>query len=206
METIILSLLMLKGMTIYEIRAYIQQKLSTICSDSPGSIQTALKKLLDKGYIQAIEYTENNMIKKRYSIMPRGVSFYKDWIGTPINVSKMKTMEEGKLFFLGMAPREKRRAFLRQYTEDLKAEYNQLCEIKRFTDQNREAVIAKSTEIIYEEKTTVKNIQEISEEDDPKVVVSNLYAYQIHLLEHGLNSIRADLRFYENLLKKETEG
>lgn len=206
METIILSLLMLKGMTIYEIRAYIQQKLSTICSDSPGSIQTALKKLLDKGYIQAIEYTENNMIKKRYSIMPRGVSFYKDWIGTPINISKMKTMEEGKFFFLGMAPRGKRTAFLRQYTEDLKAEYRKLSEIKRFTDQNREAVIAKSTEMIYGEKTAVNNIQEVSGEADPRVVVSNLYAYQIHLLEHGLNSIRADLRFYEDLLKKETEG
>ena len=37
-------------------RAYIQQNLSTVCSDSLGSIQTATKKLLEKKYIDVEEY------------------------------------------------------------------------------------------------------------------------------------------------------
>ena len=60
MEHIILSLLLLKGMTIYEIRTYIQQNLSTVCSDSLGSIQVAIRKLLDKRYIDVKEYIDNN--------------------------------------------------------------------------------------------------------------------------------------------------
>ena len=206
MEKIILSLLILKGMTIYEIRIYIQQKLSTICSDSPGSIQTALKKLLEKGYIKVSEYTESNIEKKRYSITPRGVSFYKEWVGTPINISKMKAMETGKFLSLGIAPREKRVAFLQQYIDDLRSEYQKLSEIKRFSDQNREAVIAKNIEIICGGKAVVKNIKEVSGESDPETIVSNLYQYQIYFLEHGLRSIKADIRFYEDILKKELEG
>ncbi|MBR0537515.1 MAG: PadR family transcriptional regulator, partial [Clostridia bacterium] len=100
MEHILLSLLVLRGMTIYEIRAYVQQKLSAICSDSLGSIQAGLKKLLEKGYIEAGAYTENNVRKKRYTVTPAGVAFYKEWIGSPINIAKMKSMEEGKFFFL----------------------------------------------------------------------------------------------------------
>ena len=51
MENIILSLLLLKSSTIYEMRTYIQKVLSTVCSDSLGSMQIALKKLLEKGYV-----------------------------------------------------------------------------------------------------------------------------------------------------------
>ena len=206
MEHIILSLLILKGMTIYEIRSYIQQKLSTVCSDSLGSIQTALKKLQDKAYITVSEYTENGILKKRYRITPKGVAHYKQWLGTPINVGKMKTMEEGKFFFLGMAPREKRIAFLRQYIDDLKAEYRKLCEIKRFADENQDAVIRESTRMICGERSTVENIEEISGEKDTEKVIGNLYAYQMYLLEHGLMGVRADMKFYAKILEKELEG
>ena len=106
MENMILSLLILKAMTIYEMRTYIQQNLSTVCSDSLGSMQTAIKKLLEKGYVSVTEYVDNNTLKKQYSITPEGVSYYKDWVGTPINIQKMKSMEEGKFFFLGIAPGE----------------------------------------------------------------------------------------------------
>ena len=71
MENIILSLLILKEMTIYQIRSYIQQKLSTVCSDSLGSIQAALKKLLDRGDITVSEYTETTSSRKDIASRPR---------------------------------------------------------------------------------------------------------------------------------------
>ena len=48
MENIILSLLLLKSMTIYEMRTFIQKNLGFVCSDSLGSLQSAIKKLLEK--------------------------------------------------------------------------------------------------------------------------------------------------------------
>ena len=47
MENIILSILLFKPMTVYEIRMYVQRNLNTICSDSLGSIQIAIKKLIN---------------------------------------------------------------------------------------------------------------------------------------------------------------
>ena len=105
MENIILSLLLFRAMTIYEMRTYIQQNLSTVCSDSLGSMQIAIKKLLEKGYISVTEFVDNNILKKQYSITAEGVKYYKNWVGTPMNIQKMKSMEGGKLFFLGYKTR-----------------------------------------------------------------------------------------------------
>ncbi len=114
-ENIILSLILLKAMTIYEMRTYIQQNLSTVCSDSLGSMQTAIRKLLEKGYVSVTEFVDNNTLKKQYRITPEGVKYYKEWVGTPINMQKRKSMEEGKFFFLGIAPGERRVAFLKSF-------------------------------------------------------------------------------------------
>ena len=65
---------------------------------------------------------------------------------------------------------------------------------------------SKNIEIICGEKAVVKNLREVSGESDAEEVVSSLYQYQIYFLEHGLRSIKADIRFYEGILKKELEG
>ena len=80
-------------MTIYEMRAYIQLNLSTVCSDSLGSLQAAIKKLVEKGYVSVTEYVDNNTLKKQYSVTDKGLQYYKDWVGTPINIQKMKSMD-----------------------------------------------------------------------------------------------------------------
>lgn len=98
MENIILSLLLLKSMTIYEMRVFIQQNLSTVCSDSLGSLQSAIKKLLNKNHIVLREYLENGVAKKQYSITEDGIIQFKDWIGTPMNLQKIKNMEDGCYF------------------------------------------------------------------------------------------------------------
>lgn len=45
MDKLILGLLMIKHFTVYEIRQVMRQNFSSMCSDSLGSIQAALKKL-----------------------------------------------------------------------------------------------------------------------------------------------------------------
>lgn len=49
MEYLILGLLILSPMTGYELRQFIRQNLALICSDSAGSVQTALAKLGARG-------------------------------------------------------------------------------------------------------------------------------------------------------------
>ena len=89
MENIILCLLLIKSMTVYEMKKFIQHSLNTVCSDSLGSIQAAVKKLLSKKCIEVHEYTENNMIKKEYSITDTGLHQFREWIQTPMNLFKV---------------------------------------------------------------------------------------------------------------------
>ena len=203
MEHIILSLLLLKGMTIYEMRTYIQQNLSTVCSDSLGSIQTAIKKLLEKEYIDVEEYIDNNMLKKQYSVTEKGVIYFKEWIGTPMNIQKMKNMEEGKFFFLGMASKEKRIAFIRDYIESLGAEYDKLCQIQQLVNNTKDSVIETNVIRISKEPVLTEHLLRVSEETDLKDVVSNIYDYQIYMLEYGLARLKEDITFYEKILNRE---
>lgn len=203
MEHIILSLLLLKGMTIYEMRTYIQQNLSTICSDSLGSIQTAIKKLLEKEYIFAKEYIDNNILKKQYNITAKGVSHFKEWIGTPMNMQKMKNMEEGKFFFLGMASKEKRIAFLQDYIESLRAEYDKLCQIQQLVDNTRNNVIENNVTRIGKDAVLTEQLLSVSEEANLEDVISNVYEYQIYMLEYGIGRLSDDIVFYENILNRE---
>lgn len=204
MENIILSMLIFKAMTLYEIRAYIQRNLSTVCSDSMGSIQTAVKNLIKKGYIEVREYSENGKNKKQYSITVAGLDSYKEWIGTPINISKMTNMEEGKLFFLGVAPKEKRIAFLKDYISSLENEYEKFKAIKEFADQAREAVIEENASRVKKDKKTEKNLLSVAQEKDIKTVLENTYEYQMHILDYGISRTKADIGFYKVLLNKET--
>lgn len=205
MENIILSLLLLKSTTIYEMRTYIQKVLSTVCSDSLGSMQIAIKKLLEKGYVSVTEYVENNTLKKQYSITPEGVEYYKTWAGTPINIQKMKSMEVGKIFFLGIAPGERRVEFLKSYIADLEGEYEKLLVIKDYVDKTQTTSIERNTKRIKEDPALVNNLLEVSGEKNIEQVVTNIDNYQVYMLEYGLERMKADLDFYKKILKREKE-
>ena len=196
-------MLLCKAMTVYEIRNYIIKNLTTVCSNSLGSIQTAIKKMLSKGYIEVREYVENGLNKKKYSITDKGLSEYKNWVGTPINLSKMTNMEESKLFFLGIAPKEKRISFLTAMNKDLEGQLKALTAIKESTLNAKEAIIDDNVRNISKETKYVDNLLSVSNEKDLETVLLNTYDYQMELLEYSIERTKFDLSFYKNLLKKE---
>ena len=205
MGNIILSLLIFKSMTIYEIRGYIQKNLSTVCSDSLGSIQIAIKNLMQKGFIRVDVYREKGMLKKKYSITESGVASYRGWIGTPIDLSKVKDMESGKLFFLGVAPKEKKVAFLEEHIKGLRNEYEKLCLIKSFVDEIQKDVIEQNVERIKGEPMTAQNISEVSGGENLRTVLENTYRYQVYMLDYGLMRAKADIAFFEDVLRSESD-
>ena len=196
-------MLLCKAMTVYEIRNYIIKNLATVCSNSLGSIQTAIKKMLSKGYIEVNEYVENGLNKKKYSITDKGLAEYKKWVGTPINLSKMTNMEESKLFFLGVAPKEKRIAFLVALNKDLEEQLKALTAIQEFTLTAKDAVIKDNVSNISKESKYVNNLLSVSKEKDLSAVLLNTYDYQMSLLKYGIERTKFDLVFYKNLLKEE---
>lgn len=203
MENIILSLLLLKSMTIYEMRMYIQQNLNTVCSDSLGSLQIAIKKLLSKNYITLNEFVENSVLKKQYSITADGLTQFKGWIETPMNLQKIKNMEEGKFFFLGMAPKETRIASVQGYIARLRAEYEKLYGIQLLVEKAKENVIQRNVERIEKERDLARHLLDVSGEETLEKAIHNIYDYQIYNLEYGLKRLQDDIEFYEEILRRE---
>lgn len=203
MENIILSLLLLKSMTIYEMRAFIQKNLSMICSDSMGSIQSALKKLIEKECITFREYAQKGVLKKEYQITEAGIQQFREWIEVPMNLQKVKNMEEGKFFFLGLAPKEIRIASLKGYVESLRSDLEKLLQIEEHIGRIKDDVIQTNVERIKKEVDLQHHLLEISDEDTLENIVQNIFDYQLHDLHYGLKRLQEDILFYEKLIERE---
>lgn len=203
MENIILSLLLLKSMTIYEMRAFIQKNLGTVCSDSIGSIQSALKKLMEKECITIREYAQKGVLKKEYQITEAGIQQFREWIEVPMNLQKVKNMEEGKFFFLGLAPKEIRIASMKGYVESLRTEREKLLQIEEYIGQIKNDVIQMNVDRIKKEPDLQNHLLDISGEDTLESIVQNIYDYQLHDFHYGLKRLQEDILFYEEIIEKE---
>ncbi|MGO3609474.1 MAG: helix-turn-helix transcriptional regulator [Enterococcus sp.] len=132
MDIIILGFLMIKGSTIYELRQMIKNSLSTVSSDSTGSIQAALKKLLNKKMITFKEQIEGGINKKVYYITDVGKEHFQQAIAQPM-LYKEKNMELSKFFFMGFTDKAKRDDMLADYIHVLEDELASLEKINTST-------------------------------------------------------------------------
>lgn len=126
MDNIILGLLLLSSRTIYQLRERIDKGLNMMYSSSMGSIQAAIKKLLNCGYIQYEEAVENGKYKKIYSITDSGKQNFIEWVSTPMKIQSSKNPELAKLYFMGFSTKEKCEAGLQEYISKLKKQYDVL--------------------------------------------------------------------------------
>jgi len=173
MDTLILGLLLLKSRTVYEIRERIRSGLNTMYSDSMGSIQAAIKKLLSKGYIVYSEIVENGKYKKIYSITDVGKEYFNNWINTPIQVAQNKNSELAKLYFMGLSDSALRLERIDKYIYGLK---------------KQKAVL----DIVYEQG---KNMQV----EEP---LKELFKYQFLSAQYGIDIIQFEIEWYEKLAKQ----
>lgn len=126
MDYIILGLLMLSSRTIYQLRSRIDKGLNLMYSSSTGSIQAAIKKLLDSGYIDYRDICENGRNKKEYFITEAGRQEFGSWINSPIDSAGMKCPELSKIYFMGFSEWENRVEIISDHIAGLKNKYEAL--------------------------------------------------------------------------------
>lgn len=129
MDTNILGLLMTGNWTIYEMRKMIETNFTSISSNSMGSMQTAIKKLLEKNCITFSEHVEKGVNKKVYSITEAGKKKFFSNISAPMKY-KEKNMELNKFFFLGFLEKEAQIRSLDSYIKELHHELAMLQEVQ----------------------------------------------------------------------------
>lgn len=196
MEKVILGMLMLRGMTIYEIKLFINTKLESMCSSSSGSIHSAIKKLLEKNYI---EYSEEEN-KKIYYITGQGRAAFNSWIHEPMDHKKAKNMELSKLFFLGMSDPKSREDFIKAYIKDIEEELESLKQILEVTKINQEEVIRLSGKTIYDDIWNKEGIKKNLYDRDLQEMALDIYYYQMACLQYGIESAKFEIKWYKNFL------
>lgn len=177
MDNIILGLLILCSRTIYQLRERIDKGINLMYSSSMGSIQAAVKKLLNNGYIDYEEKIDNGKYKKIYCITESGKQHFFRWINSPIEEQSPKSPELAKVYFMGFSEKQNRETSIRQHLVFLKEQYNVLT-------------------AICEEAETIK----VSEEQ------KDILNYQLVTALYGRDLIKFNIDWFENLLRKMRNG
>lgn len=147
MDNIILGLLLLDDRTIYQLRERINKGMHLMYSGSMGSIQAAIKKLLNNGYIRYEESTENGRYRKTYSITDSGKRHFFEWIDSPIETQNTKNPELVKIYFMGFADKDSRKANIEKYLSILTKQYHMLSAICEEGDHIK--VMGKQQDIVF---------------------------------------------------------
>ena len=208
MDKLILGLLMIKHFTVYEIRQVMRQNFSSMCSDSLGSIQAALKKLYQQGAVTYSEYVEKGKMKKEYAITASGRFLFLEWLKTPIDMSKNKNMDLGKFLFMGYLPKKEQLQMLDLTIEGLEVEVQEFEAVKdaiRFTEEQE-----KVKAYLEQNSHLATELIETSQAADLAESISQIGYFEMKTLEFGLDSARFQLDWFtklrQQLAENEKEG
>lgn len=191
MDKLILGILMLKKLTVYEIRAIIKANFQSMCSDSLGSIQAALKRLLAAEMVTFSEYVEKSVNKKRFSITDKGRKELMAWIQIPADISNSKNMELGKFLFMGLLPTEERSALIDEVITTLEKDLDELLAIRSATTDES------TSEVLEHWKTDPEYYGFVSERS------KEIVTYQMLTLQYGIDLARFNIDWFKNLKQEE---
>lgn len=177
MDNIILGLLLMCNRTIYQLRERIDKGINLMYSSSMGSIQAAIRKLLNCGFISYEEIVDNGKYKKVYCITESGRQHFFEWINAPIEEQSPKSPELAKVYFMGFSDKKNREISIQQHLIFLNEKYNVLS-------------------AICEEAENIK----ISEEN------KDILNYQFVSALYGKELIKFNIDWFESLLRKMRNG
>lgn len=168
-------------------RKTIESHFTNISSNSTGSIQATLKKLLNKNMIRFNEYVENSVNKKVYEITDAGKAYFYESISRPM-LYKEKSMELSKFIFMGFLEKDKWLPLIDAYIAELNNELNALEQIQSATEPRHD----------YDEDYVV-SLQEKGTASDMAVdKVKNIALFQYASLDLSIAKVRFELHWFED--------
>lgn len=197
MDKIILGILMLRRMTTYEIRNVIKNNFKSICSDSLGSIQIALKKLFELGMVTCEELVEKGVNKKRYSITDIGQETLMEWLKVPIDTSKTKNMDFGKILFMGYVPKENQKELIDKIILSLEEEYVSLKAVKDSINAEEERAEFEKyllTDIEYQDR-----ISGLNESNNISQNINEISKFTLATLDYGIDMAAFNIAWFKKL-------
>jgi DNA-binding PadR family transcriptional regulator len=165
---------MYRDMTIYELNKSFKAGLALIYSAGYGTLQYAVKKLLENSLISFHETVENGRNKKIYRITDAGREEFFRWMEAETSLGKLETIALSKVFFLGLIKeKEKQQSIVAELIEKITLMEGQL---KRYEEE------IEALPLSPEERKTAR--------------------YQFKTLNYGIMSHGAAREWFEGLLQE----
>jgi DNA-binding PadR family transcriptional regulator len=208
MEYFVLGLLMLHKFTAYEIHINIKNNFQSICSDSIGNIQRALKKLAAAGSVTYVSVVENEVNKKVYTITPKGRQVFLEWLDNTIGITKVKNMEISRLLLLGFLDTERQMTRIDETISMIEEEYEYL---KKIVEEREELVAQLDNENdnivnVYLSQVLKRGDEEFLEEliestpvENVKELLKSVDKFGYLTLQLGLDETKFYLDWFKNL-------
>ncbi|WP_455036891.1 PadR family transcriptional regulator [Leptotrichia massiliensis] len=200
MDKIILGILMLRRMTTYELRNTIRDNFKSMCSDSLGSIQVALKKLLSLKMVTFEELVEKGINKKRYAITDIGEKVLMEWIKIPIDISKTKNIDMGKLLFMGYIPKNEQKNLINKIILSLEEEYSELKNLKESINFENERLAIENyllTDTEYQER-----IKNLNKKNNVSKNIKEISKFTLATLDYGIDVVDFNIKWFKKLKTK----
>ena len=200
MDKIILGILMLRRMTAYELRNTIRDNFKSMCSDSLGSIQVTLKKLLSLKMVTFEELVEKGVNKKRYAITDIGEKVLMEWIKIPIDISKTKNIDMGKLLFMGYIPKNEQKNLINKIILSLEEEYSELKNLKESINFENERLGIENyllTDTEYQER-----IKNLNKKNNVSKNIKEISKFTLATLDYGIDVVDFNIKWFKKLKTK----
>ena len=200
MDKIILGILMLRRMTAYELRNTIRDNFKSMCSDSLGSIQAALKKLLSLKMVTFEELVEKGIKKKRNAITDIGEKVLMEWIKIPIDISKTKNIDMGKLLFMGYIPKNEQKNLINKIILSLEEEYSELKNLKESINFENERLAIENyllTDTEYQER-----IKNLNKKNNVSKNIKEISKFTLATLDYGIDVVDFNIKWFKKLKTK----
>ena len=205
MKYFLLGLLMLKEMTVYQLKAMIAENFTAMCSDSMGSIQAALKNLLSNGLITCTAVKEKNVEKKYYRIKENGRKEFLMWLQNPMDMSQGKNTELGKLLFMGILPNDKRVELIAAVIKNLESELTYLKHILE-VNKNIEANKKELLDYYADNPDYAAALLRAGKSENIAQSFSDIHKYEMLTAQHGADLVQFHIKWFKELQKKINAG
>ncbi len=172
MDFVILGLLALRAMTVYENNKALEGGVSLFYSASFGSINAAIGKMLEKGWVSGEEKVENGRNKRVFHLTPAGRQAFQDWLSSDIEAEKVKDPGLTRLYFMGFSNSQERIRVLEAHLEKLRRTLNAL-------------------ECIHQQ----------SAETETPPGLEDTRRFQMYTLDYGRAFYAFNIAWYQNLLE-----
>mgnify|MGYP000910032089 FL=1 len=200
MDKIILGILMLHRMTAYEMKNVIKNSFKSMCSDSLGSIQAALKRLFEREMVTFEEVVENGVNKKRYAITEAGQKELLEWLKIPIDTSKTRNADLAKLLFMGYVSKKEQEILIDKIILSLEEEYRSLLQLRESIDIHGEQ--SQLEEDLNRDKQYRERMNSLYNKSKLSNKIKEISKFTLATLDYGIDTTEFNIEWFKRLRKK----